>query len=116
MDAFEPELRYFLAEFDACSSRSEPRENLYRYLVGQLSQMERESIEPVARLVEGGEVRSMQRFICDVAWGEAGMIKKCPELVANDMGNPAAALIFDESGLAKRGRIPLEWPNSIAPL
>ncbi len=51
--AFEPQLRDFLVEFDECFSRSEPRENLYRYLVGQFSQVERKSIEPIAQQVEG---------------------------------------------------------------
>ncbi len=31
------------------------------------------------------------------------MIKKYRELVANDMGDPAGVLIFDESGFAKKG-------------
>lgn len=103
VEAFGPQLRNFLSEFDECFSRSEPRENLYRYLVGQFSQVERKSIEPIALQVEGGEVRSMQRFISDVVWDEAGMIKKYHELVANDMGDSAGVLIFDESGIAKKG-------------
>ncbi len=102
-EAFDPQLRNFLGEFDECFSRSEPRDNLHRYLIGQFSQVERKSIEPIALQVEGGEVRSMRRFISDVVWDEAGMIKKYHELVANDMSDPAGVLIFDESGFAKKG-------------
>jgi len=97
------QLREFLAEFEECFSRSEPRENLHRYLVGQFSQIERKSIEPIALRVEGGEVRSMQRFISDVVWDETALIKKHQELVGNDMGDPAGVLIFDESGCVKKG-------------
>jgi len=103
VEAFAPQLRNFLCEFDECFSRSEPRDNLYRYLVGQFSQVERKSIEPIALRVEGGEVRSMQRFISDVVWDEPGIIKKYHELVGNDLGDPSGVLIFDESGCAKKG-------------
>jgi SRSO17 transposase len=101
--SFTPKLREFLAEFDTCFSRSEPRENLCRYIIGQFSQVERKSIEPIALQVEGAEVRSMQRFISDVVWGESAIIKKYQSMVGNDMGDPAGVLIFDESGFPKKG-------------
>jgi SRSO17 transposase len=101
--ALTAQLREFLTEFDECFSRSEPRENLHRYLVGQFSQVERKSIEPIALRVEGGEVRSMQRFISDVVWDEPELIKKHHAVVSNDMGDPAGVLIFDESGYVKKG-------------
>jgi SRSO17 transposase len=101
--ALAPQLREFLTEFEECFSRSEPRENLHRYLVGQFSQIERKSIEPIALRVEGGEVRSMQRFISDVVWDEPALIKKHHSIVGDDMGDPAGVLIFDESGYAKKG-------------
>lgn len=103
MNSFAPQLRDFLSEFDGCFSRSEPRENLHRYLVGQFSQVERKSIEPIALQVEGAEVRSMQRFISDVVWDESAIIKKHHDLVGGDMGDPAGVLIFDESGFVKKG-------------
>ena len=97
------QLREFLTEFEECFSRSEPRENLHRYLVGQFSQIERKSIEPIALRVEGGEVRSMQRFISDVVWDEPALIRKHHTLVRDDMGDPSGVLIFDESGFVKKG-------------
>lgn len=103
VEALAPQLREFLTEFEGCFSRSEPRENLHRYLVGQFSQIERKSIEPIALRVEGGEVRSMQRFISDVVWDEPVLIKKHHALVGNDMSDPSGVLIFDESGYVKKG-------------
>ena len=101
--ALARQLREFLTEFEECFSRSEPRENLHRYLVGQFSQIDKKSIEPIALRVEGGEVRSMQRFISDVVWDEPALIKKHHAVVGNDMGDPAGVLIFDESGYVKKG-------------
>jgi SRSO17 transposase len=103
VEAFTPQLREFLKEFDGCFSRSEPRENLHRYMVGQFSQVERKSIEPIALQVEGGQVRSMQRFISDVVWDEPTILKKYHTIVGNDMGDAAGVLIFDETGCAKKG-------------
>jgi len=41
-------LRKFLQEFDDCFTRSEPREHLRTYVAGQLSNLPRKSIEPIA--------------------------------------------------------------------
>lgn len=103
VELFIPQLREFLSEYDGCFSRSEPRGNLHRYLVGQFSQVERKSIEPIALQVEGGDVRSMQRFISDVVWDEPAILAKHHVLVGNDMGDPAGVLIIDESGCVKKG-------------
>ena len=64
------ELWEFQSAFHDCFARSEPRANFFDYMVGQLSKLERKSIEPMALHVEGGTIRGMQRFISDVRWDE----------------------------------------------
>jgi len=103
VEAFLDELRGFHAVFRSCFGRSEPRENFFRYLVGQLSELERKSIEPMAMAVEGGKVRGMQRFITDVVWDEAQMMRTYHTLVQEDLGDPRGVLIFDETGFVKKG-------------
>ena len=44
----ESELIDYLAEFDDCFGRSEPREHLRTYVSGQLSDLHRKSVEPIA--------------------------------------------------------------------
>jgi SRSO17 transposase len=100
---FGNELRGFHEEFRECFSRSEPRENFFRYMVGQFSELERKSIEPIALAVKDGDVRSMQRFVSGVEWGEEEMLEKYRSLLEEDMGDPEGALIFDESGFPKKG-------------
>jgi len=100
---FIKELRGFHEQFSECFSRSEPRENFYRYMVGQLSELERKSIEPIALNVEAGNVRSMQRFISDVVWDEERILNKYRNMVNDDMGDPSGVLIFDETGFPKKG-------------
>ena len=47
------ELKQFVAEFDDCFGRSEPREHLRAYVNGQLSDLPRKSVEPIAEEAYG---------------------------------------------------------------
>lgn len=101
--AFMDELGGFHEEFKECFSRTEPRENFLKYMIGQFSELERKSIEPMALNVEDGKVRSMQRFISDVVWDDDKISDKYHSMVVEDMGDPKGVLIFDESGFPKKG-------------
>jgi len=103
IEDFLDELKGFHGEFRECFLRSEPRENFYRYMVGQFSELERKSIEPIALAVEDGAVRSMQRAISDAPWDEKKMKSKYRYLLAEDMGDTRGVLIFDETGYLKKG-------------
>jgi len=100
---FINELKGFHEQFSDCFCRSEPRDNFFKYMVGQFSELERKSIEPIALNVERGKVRSMQRFISELSWDEPKMISKYRSIVNEDMGDPSGVLIFDESGFPKKG-------------
>ena len=103
VEEFIDELKGFHEEFKDCFSRSEPRKNFFRYTVGQLSKLERKSIEPIALNIQGGEVRSMQRLVSDVVWDDNKILHKYHNIVNEDMGDSNGVLIFDESGFAKKG-------------
>jgi len=103
IDDFMQELEVFHKEFSDCFLRSEPRKNFFQYMVGQISELERKSIEPIALNVENGKVRSMQRFISDVVWDEDKMLYKYRSMINEDMGDPNGVVIFDESGFIKKG-------------
>jgi SRSO17 transposase len=97
------ELKGFHENFTDCFQRSESRNNFYRYMSGQLCQLERKSIEPIAFAIEGAKVRAMQRFVSDAHWDEGKILFKYQGLVNEDIGHPDGAIIFDESGFAKKG-------------
>jgi SRSO17 transposase len=97
------ELRGFHDAFRECFARSEPRKHFFRYMVGQLSTLERKSIEPIALRVEGGKVRAMQRCLSEVVWDDAHLLRTYHRLVDEDMGDPEGVAIFDESGFPKKG-------------
>ena len=103
VEGFMEALKGFHSEFTDCFTRSEPREHFFQYMAGQFSEIERKSIEPIALTVEGGNVRSLQRFITNVPWDEEKMIGKYHVLINEDMGDPNGVVIFDESAFVKKG-------------
>ena len=103
VEGFMDELWDFQAAFHDCFARSEPRAHFFDYMVGQVSPLERKSIEPMALRVEGGTIRGLQRFISDVAWDEEHMLWIYHQLVASEMGDPEGVLMFDETGFVKKG-------------
>ncbi|TAN43894.1 MAG: IS701 family transposase [Candidatus Methanoperedens sp.] len=104
VESFMEKLKGFHNEFEDCFNRSEPREHFFQYMVGQFSELERKSIEPIALNVEGGKVRGMQRFLSDVYWDEEKMLFKYHGMIKDDMGDENGVLIFDEAGFPKKGK------------
>jgi SRSO17 transposase len=103
VQGFMDELHGFHTAFRDCFARSEPRDHCFHYMVGQFSELDRKSIEPMALQVEGGNVRAMQRCISDTVWDDAQMLRTYHRLVHDDMGAPEGVVIFDESGFPKKG-------------
>jgi SRSO17 transposase len=103
IENFIEEFQGFHAQFRGCFSRQEPRDNFYQYMAGQLSQLERKSIEPIALNVKDGKVRAMQFFVSNVIWDEDKIMQVYRSMVAEDLGDPDGTLIFDESGFVKKG-------------
>ncbi len=100
---FMEEFKGFHAQFADCFSREEPRENFYQYMAGQMSQLERKSIEPIALNVESAKVRAMQHFLSDIVWEEDRILSRYHGMVSEDLGDADGVFIFDESGFVKKG-------------
>ena len=103
IEGFMEELKGFHGEFSDCFTRQEPRDNFFRYMVGQFSPLERKSIEPIALQLEGAKVRAMQFFVSDAIWDEKKIRSKYRSLVKEDLGNEAGVLVFDETSFVKKG-------------
>ncbi len=96
------ELNAFLSQFDDCFSRSGSRQNLRTYVKGQLSDLPRKSVEPIA-LAANTEPRTLQCFLSILPWDHQRIRDKCQWLVARDHAHPQAIGIVDESGNPKKG-------------
>ena len=97
-----PMLAKYLGEFDDCFSRSEPARNLRVYVKGQLSDLARKSIEPMADRA-GVPPRTLQQFLSRAAWDERRMADRLAQIVARDHAHPASIGILDETGHPKKG-------------
>ena len=103
ISGLESELIDFLGEFDDCFGRSEPREHLRTYVSGQLSDLQRKSVEPIA-LAANMPPRTLQRFLEIVEWDGERLRDKSQYVVARDHANPNAIGIVDETGHPKKGK------------
>lgn len=104
VEGFMDELQAFQSIFHDCFVRSEARAHFWDYMVGQYSPLARKSIEPMALAVEGGRVRSLQRFLSETVWDEEQMRWNYHQLVADEFGEPDGVLMFDESAFVKKGQ------------
>ena len=113
VESFADELRCFHDEYRDCFHRSETRENVFHYMVGQFSKLERKSIEPIALAVEDAKVRAMQRAVSGTNWDEEKLLAKYRSMVNDDMGGPDGVLMFDESGFVKKRREKCDFPKCL---
>jgi SRSO17 transposase len=98
-----PQLANFLGEFDDCFARSEPRGHLARYVKGQLSDLKRKSIQPIADL-DGTPRRTLQEFLDWSPWKHGDVRDRVQQLVVRDHADPQAIGIIDDSGHPKSGK------------
>jgi SRSO17 transposase len=100
--ALGPALAEFLDEFCDCFGRCEPREHFGRYIRGQLSGLQRKSVEPIA-LLNNVAPRTLQEFLRSDVWDHARARERVQQIVARDHEDPKAIGIIDDSGHPKSG-------------
>src|SRR5437879_1748604 len=102
--ALEPALAEFLGEFDDCFGRSEPRQHLKHYVRGQLSNLQRKSVEPIA-LFNNIAPRTLQEYLNSDVWDHPRARDRVQQIVARDHEDPKAIGIIDDSGHPKSGKM-----------
>ncbi|MFV0442131.1 MAG: IS701 family transposase [Planctomycetaceae bacterium] len=100
--ALGDELAEFLGEFADCFRRSEPRGKLAVYVRGQLGELPRKSVEPMA-LAAGMRPRTLQEFLASDEWDEERLRAHIYRLVARDHHDDQLIGVIDESGHPKKG-------------
>ncbi len=97
-----PQLADFLGEFDDCFARSEPRGHLASYVKGQLSDLPRKSVQPIADFTDTPR-RTLQEFLDWSPWDRGLVRDRVQQLVVRDHADPQAIGIIDDSGHPKSG-------------
>ena len=77
----EPQLAAYLKRFDDCFARRDTRAHFPVYVRGQLSELPRKSVEPIA-LAAGTAVRTLQEFLAQLSWEEDRMRSRVADIVA----------------------------------
>lgn len=98
----KPMLNKYLRQFDDCFGRIEPTERLKAYVSGQLSDLQRKSIEPMADAASLPP-RNLQQFLSLHKWDEMRMRDTLEQIVASEHQHPCSIGIFDETGHPKKG-------------
>lgn len=101
------ELLAFHQQFQDLFQRREQRDWSLLYLCGQLSNLERKTIEPMVLALWGPDlnaVRTAQHFIGQGEWAWEPFLERAQGLVAEWLGEPDAVVIADGSGFPKQGK------------
>ena len=95
-------LHHYLQEFAPCFGRQDTRAHLKTYVSGQLSALERKSVEPIA-LEAGMPARTLQEFLSQHCWDHERMVDDLQALVVRDHSGPNSVGLIDETSYVKKG-------------
>ena len=100
------ELAAFQAYFEPLFVRRDQRDWFRFYMCGQLSNLERKTIEPMVLTllgVDGSLVRTAQHFLGQSTWPVEPFLVRAQGLVAEWLGEPDGIVVVDGSGFPKQG-------------
>jgi SRSO17 transposase len=95
-------LTQYFHQFDGCMGRVTNRRHLQTYVAGQLSDLQRKSIERMAGAA-GQSPRTLQESLSFLQWGESARREVLPRHVADRHGHPHSVGIIDETSSHKQG-------------
>jgi SRSO17 transposase len=99
----KPELDCFLDRYLGLFGRVENHEHARRLLQGLLDGSDRRNVENMAEAVEGGVVRTLQKFISHGCWEDRAVLGELRSQVVEALGDDDAVLNVDETGFPKKG-------------
>jgi SRSO17 transposase len=97
-----PALTRYLRSFDDCFGRVNTRGYLDIYVTGQLSDLDRKSLEPMADAA-GIPPRNLQEFLGLFKWDESALRDGLQRRVAARHAHPHSVGIVDETSVVKKG-------------
>ena len=98
----KPALTEYLHEFDGCFANVRSQRHLATYVGGQLSDLHRKSIEPMADAA-GVPPRTLQEFLSLARWDESMVRDRLQRRVARRHGHPHSIGTIDETSYVKKG-------------
>jgi len=101
--SLRPRLCEFLSRFDDCFASRPTRKAFAGYITGQLSELPRKSMEPMADAA-GVHPRSLQQLMSLYVWDEDQLRDRLQQYVAQQHPSEHSVGIVDETSVVKKGR------------
>ena len=92
----------FLKQFAGCVKTKRSRAHLRTYVQGQISDLPRKSVEPMA-LEAGVAPRTLQEFLGLHRWDHEAMRRRLQRIVMRDHADDHAIAVIDETSHVKKG-------------
>jgi SRSO17 transposase len=99
----KPELDVFLQRYLPQFGREENFPHACRFVQGLLAGGDRRNVENIAEQMEGGVVRTLQKFISQGTWNDRAVLNQLREHVVEEFGDDDALINVDETGFPKKG-------------
>jgi len=96
------ELRDYLEGFGDCFARRDTQAHFPVYVRGQLSELPRKSVEPMA-LAAGTAVRTLQEFLTHLKWDEDQMRQRVAQIIVEEHADEESIGLIDETSCVKKG-------------
>lgn len=103
LDAWECDLQRLFIRMDRLFYRNESRKHAEQYLRGLLAPLQRKNGWTIAEHVGEPEPKALQRFLNLSPWDVDGLLKLNRDYVMEHLASPAAILVADPTGFAKKG-------------
>ncbi len=107
VQASADELIAFPRLFRSVFRRREQREWSALYWCGQLSNLERKTLEPIVTAFCGPDpnaIRGLQQFVSQGTWSAGELIQRLQDYGAQWLGDPDGVVIVDGNGFPQQGR------------
>jgi SRSO17 transposase len=98
-----PELEGFLDRYLGLFGRAENQQHARRVVQGLLLGAERRNVENIAEAIDGGVVRTLQKFIAQGRWDDRAVLGELRGQLVEALGDDEAVLNVDETGFPKKG-------------
>jgi SRSO17 transposase len=102
LKSFLPEFTRFIGRFADCFCDHRCREHLPVYIRGQLSNLDRKSVEPIA-LASGVATRTLQEFLALLSWDHERLLDQLQQIVAAEHAGRGSVGLLDETSFVKKG-------------
>lgn len=104
LESLMPDLEDFVSRYQPLFGREQNHAHAMTIVQGLLAGGDRRNVENMAEAIEGGVVRTLQKFIAQAVWSDQEVLAELRAQVRECLGDDDGLLIVDETGFPKKGQ------------